>query len=533
MKILKTIKLVVFFCAILNILTLSSIYAQETSTTSTNSNLSTEEKVLTEEEIKIQKEEALVLIEKQLVNMQEKIKAIDNKVLNLKTNKEYEKYPAIRLNLETPIFGLTSVINQKLKITKDVATIDVANNYSIREIIKNKNIKLSEKTILNITISTRDVKLDKNIELKDLNLVVLKLIQYSLQIDNVNKFLDNQINQTFSEYVDEEKISKVEDYKKRVSEVKKTLLKESDVLTSIYLCANKEEQYKINLEVYEKYKKELYNIEKKLNNVIISDSELEMVQKSLLELETKNIDYLASIEELLKVAKENIVEDTMIQNAINDLKNRKSRLQLYVDNSTVISVIQADNSQSSENNTDATTNTSNNSNSQDSTQNNTTEEKKMYEIKSSNLVVNLNSNLKIMQSYVEKYINSEDANKELTTEEKITLLEEISKLYKDSISKENKFYLDNINYMISNITNKITQINKDEDTNNNILKEMKYVYLTLPITLDSYLENVNYNSNIDMQKLTNSLYNELVILEEYNASILEIYNYMLEKNAKT
>lgn len=526
MKISKTIKLVVFFCAILNILTLTNIYAQEAITDVVN----TEENVITDEEIKIQKQEALLEIDKQLINMQEKIKIIDNKLSNLKTKKEYETYPAIRLNLETPIFGLTSVINQKLKITKDVSTIDVANGYSIKEIIKNKNIKLSEKTILNITISTRDVKLNENIELKDLNLVVLKLIQYSLQIDNVNKFLDNQINQTFTEYIDDEKTAKVEEYKNRVSDIKKSLLKDADTLTSIYLCANKQEEYKTKVETYETYKKELYNIEKKLNNILITSDELEVVQKNLLNLETKNIEYLENLEDILKVAKENINEDIMIENANNDLKIRKARIQLYVNDSISTNIIKEDSStQITEN-----TNVDNTTNLEDVNSNNTTtEEIKMYEVKSSTLVVNLNSNLKLMQDYVEKYINSEEANKELTKEEKITLLEEISKLYKDSLSKENKFYLDNINYMITNITSKITQINKDTDTNKNILTEMKYLYLTLPNNLDNYLENVNYSSNVDMQRLTSLLYNELITLEKYNVTISKIYNDMLEKNAKT
>ncbi len=522
MKISKTIKLVVFFCAILNILTLTNIYAQEAITDVVN----TEENVITDEEIKIQKQEALLEIDKQLINMQEKIKIIDNKLSNLKTKKEYETYPAIRLNLETPIFGLTSVINQKLKITKDVSTIDVANGYSIKEIIKNKNIKLSEKTILNITISTRDVKLNENIELKDLNLVVLKLIQYSLQIDNVNKFLDNQINQTFTEYIDDEKTAKVEEYKNRVSDIKKSLLKDADTLTLIYLCANKQEEYKTKVETYETYKKELYNIEKKLNNILITSDELEVVQKNLLNLETKNIEYLENLEDILKVAKENINEDIMIENANNDLKIRKARIQLYVDNSIVTNIIKEDNTQ-------VTETILNDTNSDTTTTNTTTEEIKMYEVKSSTLVVNLNSNLKLMQSYIEKYINSEEANKELTKEEKITLLEEIDKLYKDSLSKENKFYLDNINYMITNITSKITQINKDTDTNKNILTEMKYLYLTLPNNLDNYLENVNYSSNVDMQRLTSLLYNELITLEKYNVTISKIYNDMLEKNAKT
>ena len=50
-------------------------------------------------------------------NIREKINIIDEKIKNIKQKDEYKNYPAIRLNVDTPIFGLSSICNQKLKIT--------------------------------------------------------------------------------------------------------------------------------------------------------------------------------------------------------------------------------------------------------------------------------------------------------------------------------------------------------------------------------------------------------------------------------
>ena len=65
-------------------------------------------------------------IEKILDYINKEMKSIDEKVSASRNLLEYEKYPAVRLNIDTPYFGIYSIINSKLKIRDDVSTVDMA-----------------------------------------------------------------------------------------------------------------------------------------------------------------------------------------------------------------------------------------------------------------------------------------------------------------------------------------------------------------------------------------------------------------------
>lgn len=543
MNFFKTIKIVIFFCAILNILTLTNIYAQEVTNTV---NLDTNNSSIDEAKI-IRKKEIKSIIDESLLEIQKKIKNIDEKIAILKTKKEFEQYPAIRLNIDTPLFGLSSIVDRKLIITKDVSTIDVANGYSIKSILKNNSMKLTDLSIANITVSTRDVKLDENIDIKDGNIAILKLMQYMIQINNIEKFVDNQINKTFTEYIPDERTNKITEYKKRITEIDKLLLEASNNLTYIYVCANNQEQYNNNVIKYEEYKKKSIDIQNSLKNILVTDEELENIQRNIIELETKNLDFSKEVKELLNVAKENLNEQAMLTFVKTDLQQRRDKIQLYINNSVVSNVVSKENIDNTINTTDAT-NTQNvvDENVQNQENNaNTTEEVKLYDVMTSDVLSSLNSSLTKIDEDIKKYIptvssievksvdntqTTVNETKEITKEEKLALLEKITNMYKEDIKKENKFYLDNLNYMIKDTTMKTYEVNKNTDEN--ILKEMKYIYLNLPVNLNYYLENIGYNSTVDTNKLTEYLNKELNIIVEYNISLTIKYKAMLEKNSK-
>ena len=545
MKFFKTIKIVIFFCAILNVLSLTSIYAQEVTNTvnvDTNNTSIDEEKAIRKKEIKS-------IIDESLVEIQKKIKNIDEKIKMLKTKEEFAKYPAIRLNIDTPLFGLSSIVDRKLIITKDVSTIDVANGYSIKSILKNNSMKLTDLSIANITVSTRDVKLDENIDIKDGNIAILKLMQYMVQINNIEKFVDNQINKTFTEYIPDERTNKIAEYKKRIAEVDKTLIETSNNLTYIYVCSSNQEQYNQEIIKYEEYKKKSIDIQNSLKNILVTDEELENIQRNILELETKNLDFSKEVKDLLNVAKENLNEQLMLAFVKADLLQRRDKIQLYINNSIVSNVVSKENNDNTSNTVSTDTNNTQNvidENTQNQENNsNTTEEIKVYEVMASDVLASLNSSLTKIDEDIKKYIpvtssaevvtvdNTQTTgtiNKEITKEEKLALLEKVITMYKEDIKKENKFYLDNVNYMIKDTTMKTYEVNKNTDEN--ILKEMKYIYLNLPVNLNDYLENIGYNSTVDTTKLTEYLNKELNTIVEYNISLTKKYKAMLEKNSK-
>ena len=109
------------------------------------------------------KEELLVEINECVDEIKKELKIIDKTLEDLDKTEEYEKYPAVRLNIDTPFFGLNSMVDKKLKIKNDVSTVDVAQGYSIKNIINNMSMKLPDFEVGNIVVSTRDVKFDDTI----------------------------------------------------------------------------------------------------------------------------------------------------------------------------------------------------------------------------------------------------------------------------------------------------------------------------------------------------------------------------------
>ena len=150
-------------------------------------------------------EELLVVINNCVNEIKSELKEIDKTLNSLDKTEEYEKYPAIRLNIDTPFFGLSSMVDKKLKIKNKVSTVDVAQGYSIKDIVNNMSMKLPDFEVGNIVVSTRDVKFDNDISQDDAKACILKLVQYISQIQNTNELLNKRINNIFEGYIPDEK----------------------------------------------------------------------------------------------------------------------------------------------------------------------------------------------------------------------------------------------------------------------------------------------------------------------------------------
>ena len=232
------IKLAVFLVAI-SIISMSNIFASNITNTNQENNTKinenqdvennekeenkyTDKEILTEEEIK-QIEQLNNIIKELIKGIKNKIKSIDDNIKRLRDIEEYKTYPAIRLNVDTPIFGLDSVVNSKLKIKQEVSATDIAKGYSIKYIVKNNSIKLPDKYIAGIIVSTKDVKFDENISLNDANATVLKLMQYTKTVDNTLEFLENQTNKIFKGYIQKSKSENLLDIQRKLNKLNDNL----------------------------------------------------------------------------------------------------------------------------------------------------------------------------------------------------------------------------------------------------------------------------------------------------------------------
>lgn len=541
------IKIMVVFVAI-NIILISNVFAVDNieeldikgadNKESISTNENKEDIKISEEELK-QVKELNNIIKELIKGIRNKLKIIDDKTEEIRSLEEYENYPAIRLNIDTPIFGLVSVANSKLKIKQEVTATDIAKGYSIRYIIKNNSIKMPDKYIAGIIVSTKDVKFDENISLSDANACVLKLMQYTKTVDNTIEFLNSQINKIFKGYIDKVKSENIVDIERKLNKLDENLLKQDDKLVRLYIFSITDEEKNIfekELEKFDNLSKKIKNNKKKINNMLISNEELTKVQKEVLELEANMIDFSTEVENELKIVKEKANVEQILISVKNDLESRKKVLDEIVDKSTIKKEIKEDENTENSNsdkkeNEDINGNIESNNN---ESQNETIEEKVVYDIASRNILTVINDTiLNNIEQKVKYYLDnnkkdekdedngSKDKLESISNEEKENLLDEIVNLYKEYIEKENKFYQDNINLTLKNTTSKISNLTKY--TKSDILEQMRYIYLQLPTSLEGYIDSNNLNSNLEKKRLSNNLKEELNRLIKVYIDVSKIY----------
>lgn len=530
------IKFALLFIAI-NLICFVNLYAAIEEVEVNENNVNNSETTQESEELKLQKEQLNNMIKQLLDEILVKINYIDQRVEEIRSTEEYETYPAIRLNMDTPLFGLVKVTNNKLNITQDVSAADVASGYSIRTVIKNRSIKLPDVTFAGIVVSTRDVKLNEDIELSDANNAVLKLMQYSQKADSAIEFLDKQINKNFREYIPKEKLEQITELQRRLSKLEENLVtQDMNTIKLDMLVENKEEQDALN-NYYNTFKELSSNIKQSkivVDNVLIADEALRNAQRDVIDIEARSLELTDGLEKALLSQKENINLEVMLNRMKERLENRQKSIEEYVLNSVEKREVKKDEEVVNENNnSDEQIVDEQNTNLDE---NITIEEIKKYDVTSADIVGILKQDIDNIETLIEKYFptkvegneeqveTAEENNvekEEITLEEKESVLEQLYDIYKDYITRENKFYTANVNSQLKATTSKTTDISKYTDSN--VLEEMKYIYLELPETLEDYLDYCNTSLYIEVEDLSNKLSEQLNKLVDTYLKMEKIY----------
>ena len=489
---------------------------------------------------------ALKNIEECKEDIRKKINIIDEKIKNIKQKDEYKNYPAIRLNVDTPIFGLSSICNQKLKITSEVSTADVVRGYSIKDILKTNSLKVPSFSVGNIVVVTRDIKFDDSITLTDANTCILKLIQYYEQVDAVDKFLDKQIIKIYTEYIPKDKSQKISTLKERIVSVQKEEQNINEDILKIYICRTSDEKYNELLKRYMEINDKIYVYYKDLENVLIDDDSLLQVEKNVINLEASFV----SLKEDTKNASASISDATynfeeVFLNLRNDLSLRKKNVEEYISNSEVKKEIQ--NNENSEN-VENIENT-------ETIKGNAVEEIKVYEIANIDALSKIYEKINALDEIIKKElgeitlkkikgelteeiteetINKEEVNSvvlnEKTKEEKDELLNTVVNIYKDVLSIENNFYINNINLLLKNSTNKVNTLSKYTDYTN--ISDIKYIYLELPKSLEKDMAVYNTKEVLEINKLTSNIKEKLNKIVEIYKLVSSEYEKKVPENIK-
>lgn len=539
------------------IFSFSNIYADEIKTEDTNSSIETK---LTEEEIQKQKGQLKSEVSNLTEQIRNTISEIDEKIVELRKTDEYNTYPTIRLNIDTPIFGMKSIINQKLRITKDVSAADVAKGYSIRYVVKNRVVKIPATKLGNIVVSTNEIDIDDQLDINEYNTVVLKLMNYKDKVNSVNDFLEDKTNKMFKEFISKEKKDRLNEFSSRLSEINKSLLDEDSSLTLIYLAQY--DGYSDLSKEYLSLKEKKKELENKISNVLIETSKLNDIQKSIISLESDVIDYTTKVD---KVIDENIdikIENVYL-NAYENLKSRYETIEQYIKNSekeiVVESVEEASNTKNKNDDNKNTNNKNTDKNNDKSDSNNdekesvvTTQIEKVYDVFSEKYFDTMKSQITTLEQKMDEFnityknekesesskksedndkTNNENKDKNdskieekyktLTEEEIQSSIEEVINLYNEFLNNEYLFYLDNVNGTL-NVTNSKLK-NLAEYTSADVISHIQYIYIDLPTALEKYLDTYDINSTIEIKELISKFNGELnKLLKEYKA-IVKLY----------
>jgi hypothetical protein len=214
------------------------------------------------------------------------INDIDKKIIESRKMQEFIEYPAIRLNIDTPYFGIKSIIESKLNIKNNVATVDLASGYSIRDVINKKSIKIETFGVGNVIVSTKDVKIDEKLSDEDIKIITFKLVEYLEQAKSANNFLNKQLYNIYIGYINQEKNDKVVKIKERIynieNDINMNILKNMTII-SMFTDIDISEYFKYYLDVNDK----LYNYKKDIKNILITDDKLDNINNSLNNIENQ------------------------------------------------------------------------------------------------------------------------------------------------------------------------------------------------------------------------------------------------------
>lgn len=521
---------------------------------------------------KAKKDELLKIIKELVQTLANEIKGFDDKINDIRSTDEYLNYPAIRLNIDTPLFGLNSIVENKLKITKDVSANDIANAYSIKSIIKNGSILLPDTKLGLLVISTKEVKFDDNISLNDANSAISKLIQYEKTLKNIDTFIDDQINKFFKGYIPKDKKQNIENISVRLNRLG-TLLQEQDIkllkLEIISISDENSKTYEETLKEFENLSGEMKKERKEIQNMLLSYDDITDIQKRLIDAEINMSTYSKKLDGYLDENK-SFNELEMLSLLKDILTSRKDKIEKYIDNATLVTEIskQSDEFESNMQISKQENDDTSMENKVDSTDKNltqdvmenksdnelegtqfevSTEEKKVYDITYSNILDELEScilkvdekikeyeskssdtdNTKQLQDGDETITKDDDKIEDSKAENEIAdrkekLLGEMILVYKEFLAKENKFYTDNMNLLLQNTTNVISDLAKY--TTSELTSDMKYIYLSLPDKLENNLENTNLNLNIELKELSNNLHKEIIELVNLYVKVERLYD---------
>lgn len=463
-----------------------------------------------EEQTKKVTEAQFSSIEKILEYINKEIKSIDEKIVLARDIDEYKTYPAIRLNIDTPYFGIASIVNAKLKIRDGVSTVDIATGYGIRNITNKKTIKIPTFEVSNIVVITRDVNLNKNMTYADAQTSIFKLLDYLTQVKDVNKFVDKQLKNIVQGYFSKEKVEAINNIKLEIEEIEENL---DFVLSELsYISAITENDVTEDLNTLSKYNTDITAIEDLIKDIHTSSKKLNEIYT---DINTMNNDVKLFRFNVNKKYLE-VINNINLEQAIylinSNMNLELNYLQKYIDNSKIdlteeeiLDVVEVP---VQENTIEDTTNET------DMAKIAKEEYIEVYKIASESIFQSMKKDLdkanKILEDVTHHNLALAEQEAKLAENPELELTEKLEKLNsKEIIDELLKIYIGFLNkenvFLTENAKVNITDIKKMQDINITTFADIEYIYINLSGILIDISDNFVGSSVISNKRTSDKL----------------------------
>lgn len=445
-------------------------------------------------------------IEKILEYINKEIKSIDEKVVLARDIDEYKVYPAIRLNIDTPYFGIASIVNSKLKIRDAVSTVDIATGYGIRNIANKKTIKIPTFEVSNIVVITRDVSLNKNMTYADAQTSIFKLLDYLTQVKDVNKFVDKQLKNIVQGYFSKEKIEVIDNIKLEIEEIEENLDFALNELS--YIRAITENDITEDLNNLIKYDTDISAIEELIKDIHTSEKKLNEVHTKITTMNGDIKLFRFNVNKKYLEVFNNINLEQAIYLVNSSMNLELNYLQKYIDNSKmdlteeILDVIIEEPIQEDTiNETDMAK---------------VAKEKyiEVYKIASESIFQSMKKDLdkanKVLEEVTHHNLALAEQEAKLAEDPELKLTEKLEKLNsKEIIDELLKIYIGFLNkenvFLTENAKVNITDIKKMQDINITTFEDIQYIYINLSGILINISDNFVSSSVISNKKTSDSL----------------------------
>ena len=437
-------------------------------------------------------------IQKILEYINKEIKNMDDKIALSKTLIEYEKYPAVRLNIDTPYFGIYSIIDSKLKIRNGVSTVDMASGYSIKNIVNKKSIKIETFEVSSIVVITRDVNIDKNMTSSDAQTCIFKLLNYLQQAKSVNKFLDKQLSSMISGYFTKEKYTVITSISEQIKIAEENL--NISLIELSYIKATTEKDTTEDTNVLYKYREEMSSIKSKIKSVLISTETLDEIYENIVKTNEDIKLFRFNVNKKYLEEINNIDLEKTVYLINSKMNSEITYLQDYIKNSK-IEIVQIVDSPTGP--LEAIGPETTGLETADTAI--LTKEKKyeqIYKTASETIVENMKKDVEKANAILDKVVKNNlitEGQTEVKLELDSTLIvNQLLQIYTGFLNKENVFLTENAKV-------NITEIKKLDELNINSFEDVEYIYINLSDVLTRISDNFVSNSVISNINTSDSL----------------------------